>query len=270
MKANRINKVFNKLKANKQKAFIAYITAGDPNLKVTERVIPVLRDAGADMIEIGLPFSDPLADGPTIQEASQRALAGHVTLDKVFSMVKRLRRHVQIPLIFMTYYNPVFYYGEKKFLQRCAQYGIDGVIIPDLPPEEASNLIVIGRKENVATIFLASPTTTKDRFKKIGRFSNGFIYYISLTGVTGIRRNLPKEIVKNIKNIKRLTNKAICVGFGISTPQQVLAVAKNADGVIVGSAIVKRLAQFGDSKNLERHIYHFVEKLARACHKTYA
>ncbi len=261
---NRIDKKFKSLKRLGKKAFIAYITAGDPDLPMTEKAVCALEAAGVDIFELGIPFSDPVADGPTIQAASQRALKRGVSLKKIFAMVKSLRRKTDIPLIFMTYYNPVFQFGVRKFFKSCRETGIDGVIIPDLSIEEADELVSLGRKNDIATIFLAAPTSSRARIKSIAARSRGFIYYVSIAGVTGARKELPPEIAANVKLIKSITDKPVAVGFGISDAGQAGKIARVADGVIVGSAIV-RLIGSGRKDALE-HAVRFVKKLARSIH----
>ena len=261
---NRIDKRFNELRSRPgSKAFIAYITAGDPDLKTTERVALALEGAGADILELGIPFSDPIADGPTIQAASCRALTGKVTIRKIFTMVERLRVATDMPLVFMTYYNPILRYGLRKFFARCGRAGIDGIIVPDLPLEEAHELIKFAGLNNIATIFLVSPTSTPGRMKEIAKNSKGFIYYVSLTGVTGARRELPGDIASKIKVLKSITNKPVAVGFGISDRKQAMQVAKIADGVIVGSAIVKIIGQA--NKPIPR-VAGFARSIAKAVH----
>lgn len=260
---NRINKKFSELKRKKKKAFIAYITAGYPSLKVTEALIPALEKAGADLIELGVPFSDPMADGLTIQESSQAALEKGVNLTQIFDLVKRIRRHSQVPIAFMTYYNPVFHYGEARFAAKAREAGVDGVIIPDLPPEEGASLIKHAKKANLATVFFLSPTTAPARVKKIAQASTGFIYYVSLTGITGTQAALPTDVIKNIKAAKRRTNKPICAGFGITTPGQVKSIAKVADGVIVGSAIVKVIKANIGRSSLVQKTADFVHSLTK-------
>lgn len=260
---NRIDKKFSALKKYGQKAFIAYITAGDPDLSTTEDIVLALESSGVDIIELGIPFSDPMADGPTIQAASHRALQNKVSLKKIFTMMVRLRKITQIPVAFMTYYNPVFKYGLVSFFKSCASAGVDGVIIPDLPYEEAKDLIALGKKYKIATIFLAAPTSTRERIKNIAKVSTGFIYYVSLTGVTGERTKLPREVVSNVRSIKKMTDKPVAVGFGISSPDQARQIAKVADGIIVGSAIVKII---GTKKGLIPKVSSFAKRLAKAIH----
>lgn len=264
---NRIDKKFKGLKSQKKKAFIAYITAGDPNLSMTRSIALALERAGVDMVELGIPFSDPLADGPTIQAASHRALLKGVTLRKIFSSVRDLRKLTNIPLIFMTYYNPVLRYGIQNFVKSCVEAGVDGVIIPDLPLEEASGLVKYSKKADLAVIFLVAPTSTKSRIVNIVKNSTGFIYYVSLTGVTGARSKLPAEVASNVRSIKSFTKKPVAVGFGISSPRQARDIARIADGVIVGSAIVKIVADNQrDHKTLLSKVSTFAKNLSGAIH----
>ena len=236
-----IQKTFRKLKREGKKAFIPYIMAGDPDLERTKDIVHLFEECGADIVELGVPFSDPLADGPTIQQASERALKNGVTLRKVVELVKRLSHEIRIPIVLMTYYNPVFKYGIELFISDAREAGIDGVIIPDLPPDEAAEFIILSKNSHLNTIFLLAPTSTEDRIKKVVKASTGFIYYVSITGITGSDLLLDGSMQVLISNIRKYTDKPIAVGFGVSTPEEASAVAKISDGVIVGSAIVKRL-----------------------------
>lgn len=260
---NRIEKKFKDLRQLKKKAFIAFVTCGDPNLSTTESLVPALEQAGADLIELGVPFSDPLADGPTIQAASQRALKHHVSLSQILNMAARLRRKTQIPLALMTYYNPVFSYGEEKFIRDAAAAGIDGIIVPDLPPEEAHSLVRLARQKRISTIFFCSPTTTVSRMAKVAKISTGFIYYVSLTGVTGARQGLAQSIQPQLRKIKSQTKTPVCIGFGISTPAQVQQAARFSDGVIVGSAIVNELNRHAGQKDAVAKTARFVQQLTQ-------
>ena len=260
---NRIDRAFGRLAREGRTAFIAYITAGDPDLATTAKLVPALEEAGVDIIELGIPFSDPLADGPVIQAASHRSLLKGTTLAKVFTLVERLRRKTAVPIVFMTYYNPVLAYGIAKFMKRCRAAGVDGVIIPDLPYEEAREVLALGRRERIATIFLAAPTSTRERLGRIAWHSTGFIYYVSLTGVTGARKTLPQDVVSHVRLLKRLSDKPVAVGFGISNAEQARAMAKVADGVIVGSAIVKIA---GQGSRAVQKAKRFAKKIADAVH----
>lgn len=237
---NRIEKVFKKLKAQNKKAFIPYIMAGDPSIEKTKEIVIMFEECGADIVEIGVPFTDPLADGPTIQRAAERALKNGVTLKKVIALVKDLRQKTKIPLVLMTYYNPVFKYGEERFIADAKDAGVDGVIIPDLPPDEAGEVTRLAKNAAIASIFLLAPTSTEDRIRKVASASTGFIYYVSITGITGAQLLLDGSIEKSITGIRRITDKPIAVGFGVSTPDEAKAVAGVSDGVIIGSAIVKK------------------------------
>jgi tryptophan synthase alpha chain len=237
---NRIEKVFKKLKAQNKKAFIPYIMAGDPSIEKTKEIVLMFEECGADIVELGVPFTDPLADGPTIQRAAERALKNGVTLKKVIALVRDLRRKTKIPLVLMTYYNPVFKYGEEIFIADAKDAGVDGVIIPDLPPDEAGEFTRLAKNADIASIFLLAPTSTDERIKKVARASTGFIYYVSITGITGAQLLLDGSIEKSINGIRRITDKPVAVGFGVSTPDEAKAVAGVSDGVVIGSAIVKK------------------------------
>ena len=260
---NRIDKKFKELKANKKKAFIAFITAGDPSLKTTEEVVLALEKSGADIVELGVPFSDPLADGPTIQAASQRALKKGITIDKILNLVKRLRKKTDIPIALMTYYNPVFHYNESKFICKAKDCGVDGLIIPDLPPEEGKELSLLASKNDISTIYFITPTTTLARQKFIAKNSTGFIYYVSLTGVTGARASIPKNVLDKVRKVKKITDKPVCVGFGVSSSAQVKSISRIADGVIVGSAIVKEINRHAGKKDCAKRVGRFVKNLIK-------
>lgn len=258
---SRIDKKFKELKQLKKKAFIAFISAGDPDLKTTADLVIALGNAGVDIIELGIPFSDPLADGPTIQASFERALKKGVTVPKILQMVGQVRKFSQTPIALMTSYNPVFHYGEEKFIKDAKAAGVDGIIIPDLPPEEAKTLIALARKADISTVFFFSPTTAAHRVKRISDASTGFIYYVSLTGVTGARTALPADLIEKIKKAKRSTKKPVCVGFGISTREQVKAISAVSDGVIVGSAIVKEIEKNSSQPDMVDRVAQFVKNL---------
>ena len=238
---NQIDKIFNKLKKANRKAFIPYIMAGDPSLEKTKETVLMLERCGADIIELGVPFTDPLADGPTIQRAAERALKTGATLGKVLRCTAELRKTTSIPIVLMTYYNPVFKYGEERFVKDAVDSGVNGIIVPDLPPDEAGGIVGLARKAGLAVIFLLAPTSTEDRIRKVAGASTGFIYYVSITGTTGSRLSIDGSLSEAIKDIRHVTDKAIAVGFGVSNPDEAKAVAGIADGVIIGSAIVKKL-----------------------------
>ena len=243
LEKTRISVVFEALQARNKKAFIPYLMAGDPDAGTTLERVFLLERCGADIIELGVPFSDPLADGPTIQKAAGRALKSGTTLRKVLSIVRDIRLQTDIPLILMTYYNPVFKYGEETFIQDAIQAGVDGIIVPDLPPEEAGELIKLSRRgsggRRLDTIFLIAPTSPPGRIKKIAEASSGFVYYVSITGITGAALELGEEFRRHLALVKQATDKPVAVGFGIALPDQARVVAQIADGVIVGSALVK-------------------------------
>ena len=251
---SRISQVFKKLKQTGRKALIPYIMAGDPSLDTTGRLVAELQGAGADIIELGVPFSDPLADGPTIQKAHERALQKGVTLRKVIALVREIRQTSQVPLILMTYFNPVFKFGIDAFVKEAVSAGVDGVIIPDLIPDEAHEFITVARKHKLDTIFLLAPTSTLERIKRIVKASTGFIYYVSITGITGAKLSIGDPMKDTLELIKNNTNKPVAVGFGISTPEEAAEISKIADGVIVGSAIVKLIAEGKDIKEFAQSL----------------
>jgi tryptophan synthase alpha chain len=260
---NKIEQKFKDLKSQKRKAFIAFITAGDPDLKTTEDLVVALEGAGVDIIELGIPFSDPLADGPTIQASFFRALNKGTTVKKILETVKRIRQKTSVPIAFMTSYNPILRFGEEKFVKACADVGVDGLIVPDLPPEEAKNLRALAQRYHIATIFFVAPTSVDERIKSNAKASSGFVYYVSLTGITGTQKAVAQSVVKKINHIKRFTNKPVCVGFGISTPQQVKDIGKAADGVIVGSAIVKAIQAHCGEKDFVSKVSKYVRSLVK-------
>ncbi len=258
---NRIDIKFKQLKKSGHKALIIFITAGYPSLDATYKLILEFSRIGVDIIELGVPFSDPIADGPVIQEASQVALNKKVNLIDILKLVRRARKKTGVPICLMTYYNPVFCFGERKFVKMARAAGVDGLLIPDLPPEEAGVLLESANKFDLDVIFFISPTTTLKRIKSIAKVSKGFIYYISLTGTTGARKNLPKDLVSNIGTVKKNTSKPICVGFGISLPRQVKQIFSIADGVIIGSAVVKKVEDNLNKRDLIKIVGKFVARL---------
>jgi tryptophan synthase alpha chain len=261
---NRIEKKFLELKKQHKKAFVAFITAGYPDLGVTGKLIKEFDRIGVDIIELGVPFSDPMADGPIIQEASCDALKNKVHLQDILELVKKVRRCVSMPICLMTYYNPVFCFGEGRFVKTALGCGVDGVIVPDLPPEEAGDFIAKAAKSGLDMICFVSPTTSRKRIKYISGMASGFLYYVSLTGVTGVRSSLPQDLAKHLREIKGITKKPVCVGFGVSKPQQVKQIFKIADGVIVGSAIVNKIKENKGKPDLVRKVTDFVSSLRRA------
>lgn len=227
-----------------KKAFIGFITGGDPDLETTERLIVAMEEAGADLIEIGIPFSDPTAEGVVIQEANERALASGCTTDLLFAMVSRVRRTVTVPLVFLTYMNPIFTYGKERFMRRCQECGIDGIIVPDVPFEEKEELAGVCGDYGVDLISLIAPTS-KDRITRIAKEAKGFIYCVSSLGVTGVRKEITTDIGEMVRLSKEASELPCAVGFGIAEPEQAEAMARLSDGTIVGSAIVKLVKQYG-------------------------
>lgn len=225
----------------RHKALIAYLTVGYPSVKTTLEIVPALADWGCDMVELGIPFSDPLADGTTIQKASYQALQNEVTPRLCLKTASQLRQKVNIPLVFMTYYNPVFSFGLEAFCQASAEAGIDGLIIPDLPPEEGAELEASVWKQGLDLIYLLAPTSSEERIGLVAQRSRGFIYLVSLAGVTGARETLPADLEEFVARVRKRTSLSLCVGFGISTPEQARRVAKIADGIIVGSRLIQLL-----------------------------
>ncbi len=259
---SRIKNTFSRLKKKNETALIPYIMAGDPDLATTKTLILEMEKAGCDIIEIGAPFSDPLADGPTIQKAAIRSLKNHTSVADVLGLVAEVRKESKIPLILMTYYNLIFKYGEEKFVNDAVAAGLDGVILPDLPPEEAGTFIPLAKKAGLDTIFLLAPTSTEDRIKVVCKVSQGFVYYVSLTGVTGARTDVQHSVKDSLEKIKAVTDKPVSVGFGISTPDQAAQMAAwGADGVIVGSALVKVIEEHGGSPELVSRAAAFVKAL---------
>jgi len=238
---NRIDQRFKLLKSKKESAFIPFITAGDPSLEVTRGLILELERCGADIIELGIPFSDPIADGPVIQASYYRTLAKGLRVEDVFRLVKDVRKETDIPIVSMVSYSIVFKIGVEKFLVSAKESGFDGATIPDLPVEESQALIRSASEKDFRIVCFAAPTTTPDRMEQIAKGTQGFLYYMSVVGITGVRDSLPKDMKENICRLKRLTDKPIALSFGISTPEQAKIAGSVADGVIVGSALIKEL-----------------------------
>lgn len=261
---SRIQVVFERLKRQGKKALIPYIMAGDPDLFITQALVMELEQNGADIVELGVPFSDPLADGPVIQKASERALRHKTSLRMVMDLVHTLRHSTQIPLVLMSYYNPIHKYGVERFAQDAGSCGVDGVIIPDLPPDEAGSWMKAAQTLGLDTIFLLAPTSTRERIRLVSRASRGFIYYVSLTGITGATLRSVEEIKSKIREIRRESDKPIAVGFGISTPDQAAQVAQWGDGVIVGSALVKLVEAHLQDPALVKTVGRFVRDLRQA------
>ena len=244
-----------------KKAFIAYLMAGDPNLAASAQYILTAQEAGADMIEIGIPFSDPIAEGEVIQSAAMRALAAGTRLDGVFEMVASIKDKMRIPMVFMTYLNPVFVYGYDRFFAECAKIGICGAIIPDLPFEEQEEAKIISVKYGIEIVTLVAPTSKK-RIEQIAKNAEGFIYLVSSMGVTGVREKITADILAIVSEIKKHTDVPVAVGFGISTPKQAKYYSGAADGVIVGSAIVRIVGRHGENAN--RALYDYIKEMKQS------
>lgn len=244
-----------------KKAFIGFLTAGDPSMEKTEEFILEMERAGADLVEIGIPFSDPIAEGVVIQNANIRALKAGATTERVFEMVSRVRRRTQIPLVFLTYLNPVFHYGYEKFFARCRDVGIDGIIIPDLPFEEKGEVAPLAAACGVDVISMIAPTSSQ-RIERIAGEAAGFLYVVSSMGVTGVRKEITTDLEGMLGAVRKATDLPAAVGFGISTPEQAAKIAAAADGVIVGSAIVKIIEKHGEAAGPE--IYEYVRSMKAA------
>lgn len=261
---SRIETLFKELRREGRQALIPFITAGDPTLDTTKALVKKIAESGADIIELGVPFSDPLADGPVIQRSALRSLSAGTTLKKILNMVGEIRKEINTPIVLMSSYNPVFVYGLERFCADASQAGVDGFIIPDLPPEEAVDLKAEADKRDIDTIFLLAPTTGEGRIKFISGQGRGFLYYVSLTGVTGSRTLAAKEVEERLAAIRKITGKPICVGFGISTPEQAKEIACFSDGVIVGAAIVRMVEELGEGDALLEKVGDFVRSLKDA------
>ena len=238
-----MSKISDVFKKTNYKAFVPYVTVGYPSIDATLEIVPLLESSGADIVELGIPFSDPLADGPTIQASSYHALQQGTTPKLCLEVAEKLSAKVNIPLVFMTYFNPVHYYGLDAFCQDCASAGISGLIVPDLPPEEGAELEDASKKHDIDLIYLLAPTSTDERIDIVARRSRGFIYLVSITGVTGARDSLPKELEDFVNRVRQRAQQPLCVGFGISTADAAKRVAKVADGVIVGSRLVQLMGE---------------------------
>ena len=254
---NRISKAF-----EDKKAFIPFITCGDPNLETTEQLVYAMERAGASLIELGIPFSDPTAEGPVIQAANVRALSGGVTTDKIFDMVRRIRQKTSIPMVFMTYANVVYSYGTERFAKAAAEIGMDGLILPDVPFEEKEEFDIVCKKYGIDLISLIAPTS-HDRIRMIAKEASGFVYCVSSLGVTGTRSSITTDIGAMVKLVKEENDIPCAVGFGISTPEQAAKMCQSADGAIVGSAIVKLCEKYG--KDCVPYVAEYVKSMVEAC-----
>ncbi|MBN1882949.1 MAG: tryptophan synthase subunit alpha [Deltaproteobacteria bacterium] len=245
---NRIDAVFSRLEEKNEAALVIYLTAGDPDIETTEELLKTIQNAGADIIEVGIPFSDPMADGPTIQRAAKRALDNGVTLTRILDMVSSLRDELTVPIVLFGYYNPILSYGPKRFAKAAAKAGVDGVLVVDLPPEEKNELTRFTEKEGIHFITLVSPVSDGERISGIIEEANGFLYYVSVTGVTGARDKLPEDLAGGIERVREMAKIPVAVGFGVSSPEMASQLGSIADGVVVGSALVDIIEKQGDDK----------------------
>ncbi len=260
---SRLAACFNSLQKHHTKALVTFITAGDPDLSATEELIHLLEDAGADVIELGVPFSDPMADGPTIQLSSERALASGTTLHAILDVVKNVRTRSSIPIILMGYLNPVHAYGYDIFCRDAAKAGVDGILLVDMPPEESHELTVPARRYGLDVIFLLTPTSDADRISAVDRLGSGFVYYVTVTGVTGARTSVSGTLALELSRVKEVISLPVMAGFGISTPEQAAEVGKLADGVVVGSAIVRLFERYS-GEELKQQLRRYVTLLKDA------
>jgi len=264
---NRIDRKFSELKKCREAALIPFVTAGDPEIRTSLKILRALEEAGADAIEVGVPFSDPMADGATIQRASERALRGKTSLPRVLDLIREFRRRSETPVILFGYYNPFFHYGLERFVRDAVAAGVDGILCVDLPPEESGELRRQAEKAGLHTIFLLAPTSDSARIKLVARLGRGFIYYVSVTGVTGARRALESELQAQVARIRRYTKLPIGVGFGISTPEQAARIASFADAAVVGSALIDVMERAGRIGKKVKDAKSFIARLKRAMKK---
>ena len=256
-----MSKIANAFKGGNGKAFIPFITCGDPSLEVTEQLVYAMEEAGANLIELGIPFSDPTAEGQVIQAANIRALSGGVTTDKIFAMVERIRKNTQIPMVFMTYANVVFSYGTERFIKKASELGMDGLILPDIPYEEKEEFDPICKQYGLDLVSLIAPTS-HERISMIAKEANGFVYCVSSLGVTGTRTEITTNVGEMVELVKKAKDIPCAIGFGISTPEQAKKMAASADGVIVGSAIVKIIAKYG--REAAQPVFEYVKSMKDA------
>lgn len=261
---NRIDSKFQQLRESRKTGFIAYITAGDPSPAKTVEIALALGDAGVDVLELGIPFSDPLADGATIQASAGRAIAVGTNISRVFEIIRTIREKSEMPVVLFTYLNPVYIYGYGRFIKDAADAGADGLLILDLPPDEASKNAELMDSHGLLSIRLIAPTTPPERMEMIAKSAEGFIYYVSREGVTGEQATLSQSISSQVAEIRKHTSLPIAVGFGISTPAQAAEVARQADAVVVGSAIVRQIGEMGDIPGLSEKIAAFTSPIAAA------
>lgn len=261
---SRIQERFRILRERDERALVVFLTAGDPDLETTDALILAMAESGADLIEIGVPFSDPTADGPTIQRSSERGLASGATLHRILGRVQHLRPRIEVPLLLMGYANPFYVIGEERFARDAASVGVDGVIVPDLPPEEGASFFQALQAEGIDNVLLAAPTTTRSRMKLLAERSRGFLYYVSLTGVTSARAGLPEGIEEGVALAREFTDLPVCVGFGISKPEHARKVGAFADGVVVGSAIVDHIEAAGSREEAVDSVGKYVSEMKAA------
>ncbi len=262
--ANRIEQKFAELRQSGRKGLIAYIAAGDPSLDATRKLVMEFDRIGVDFVELGIPFSDPLADGAVNQRAAERALKNGVTLKQVLQTVKEIRAASEIPIILFSYFNPIHHLGLEDFVAEASECGVDGALVLDLPPEESSDYKTLMDMRGLSTIYLLAPTSTDDRIELISRFSTGFVYYVSREGVTGIQQKMAGGIASTVEKIRARSNMPVAVGFGISTPALAAEVAAYADAVVVGSAIVKKIEESVDAPDLIERVSEYVSQLVKA------
>lgn len=261
---NRIDEKFSELRRRGETALIPFVTAGDPDIETTLEILRVLGRSGADCVELGVPFSDPMADGPTIQRASERALKRGASLPRILEMVREFRRRSEMPLILFGYYNPFFRYGLRRFTREARAAGVDGVLCVDLPPEESGDLRYWANAQGLDTIFLLAPTSDAERIRLVARKGQGFVYYVSVTGVTGARKRFEDHLNTQVARVRRYTSLPIGVGFGISTPQQAAWIASFADAAVVGSALIGVMEGTGQNREKVKRAGKFVARLKQA------
>ncbi len=260
---SRIEQKFKELRKKKEKAFIVFITAGDPSLEKNLKLVHAFEKEGVDLVELGVPFSDPLADGPVIQSSSMRSLKRKTNLKKILSLAQNIRKTSQIPLVLMSYLNPILSYGVTAFARDAKKAGVDGVILPDVPVEEGAEISKTLKAAKLDLIYLLAPTSTPERKKRASKASRGFIYFVSMTGVTGAKNTVLQSVDKDVRSIKKFSSLPVCVGFGISTPEQAKTMSRVSDGVIVGSAVVRALNE-NQALSADAFSQKFIRPFARA------
>ncbi len=260
---NRITELFQEVKKHNKKIFVPFLTAGYPKLESTVELMSALANGGADLIEIGIPFSDPIADGPVIQSSSVTALQNGVTLKWIFKTVREIRKNVEIPLVFFSYLNPILKYGIEKFFKDSNKIGVDGVLIPDLPPEESFEIKKFAKKYNISTIFFVTPTTSNKRMRFIEKISDDFIYCVSVTGTTGAREKLFSKTKSYLIEVKSILKKPYVVGFGVSTAEDVKNISEISNGIVIGSALIKFIEKYKNSTELSKKVENYIRKLKK-------